>query len=374
MRCIMILVVVATMASAGSAQGRTSPALGFDGLDDWVDFGAGPKASAPFTLEAWVKPTRASTRTQLIAGPYGADRLGCFFGAGFFLRPGADNTTPGALAFVLGLAGCGNDDVIDGPVPTLGQWYHLAGTYDGSTMRFFVDGTLVGELENIDYTPFPRFVAGCGYNENAGGADVFFAGEIDDLRHWNVVRTGTEIAQTRSQALQGDEVGLAAYWNFDEGAGQVANEIVGGVDNGRLGDTSDADAADPVWIEASAPPSAEEALQRLLDAVDALDLPPHEAHHLATKLRIALRLLQDRNPRNDRVAAVLLGVFTRCVSGPHGWSIPDEAADDLIASARAIKKQIRSSTSTAEGETPVHRVKSRLERLLRRRGAKRGGD
>ncbi|MHC4956289.1 MAG: LamG domain-containing protein [Planctomycetota bacterium] len=363
MRWFGILVLAAAMAGTASAENPAGNALAFDGVDDWIDIGASPEVTAPFTLEAWVKPALASPYTQLIAGPYGADRTGCWAGAGLFMRPGTD-TEPGALAFVLGLAGCGNDDVIEGPVPTLGQWYHLAGTYDGSTMRFYVDGILVGELENVDYTPFRRVVAGCGYNQNIRGPHAFFAGQIDELRFWSIVRTGTDIAECRMQPLQGDEAGLEAYWNFDEGAGQFAYEVAADTYEGRLGDTTAADAADPTWVEADwaaelDPPTAEELLEELLATVEGLDLPPQLAQKYKTKLRVALKLLQDDRPSNNKAAIVILSSFSWFAAGPGSVWIPEATASHLSDSALEIMDMLNDSADAGDADSSTGNGKSR---------------
>jgi concanavalin A-like lectin/glucanase superfamily protein len=31
------------------------------------------------------------------------------------------------------------------PAPSLGEWHHIAGTYDGTVIKFFIDGILVGQ-------------------------------------------------------------------------------------------------------------------------------------------------------------------------------------------------------------------------------------
>jgi len=61
-----------------------------------------------------------------------------------------------------------------------------------------------------------------------------------------------------------------AYWSFDEGSGQTAAELVGGVHDGRLGDDAEpaGDAADPVWIAIGGPPTIDD----LIEAVKDLDL------------------------------------------------------------------------------------------------------
>ena len=55
--------------------------------------------------------------------------------------------------------------------------------------------------------------------------DWFFKGYLDEIRLWSVARTQAEILQNISHHLRGDEPGLAAYWNFNEGEGQVFHDM-----------------------------------------------------------------------------------------------------------------------------------------------------
>lgn len=328
MRSIAILALLAALAGRASADCPAGTALRFDGVDDWVDFGAGPATTSVLTLEAWVKPLASSAASQFIVGPYGAAAGGCFQGAGFVLQPGS-GSEPGRLAFVVGVRGCGNDDVIAWPVPELGVWHHLAGTYDGRVMRFYVDGALVGQLNNVDYTAFSRFVAGCTYDQNAKRPDFFFAGEIDEVRLWRYVRTQTQIDAGRATCLTGAEPDLAAYWNFDEGEGQVANEITAGLHDGRLGDDADpfGDPADPLWVAAATP---EEMIEALWLAVRGLGLDRGIERSLEAKLDVALAARTEFPVPHDHVAVNALEAFVAEVSALAGKKFSAADAGALV--------------------------------------------
>ena len=47
-------------------------------------------------------------------------------------------------SFVFHLAGVGR---IEAPLPAAGLWHHVAGTYDGATMKLWIDGAVAGSLE-----------------------------------------------------------------------------------------------------------------------------------------------------------------------------------------------------------------------------------
>jgi len=93
----------------------------------------------------------------------------------------------------------------------LGSWTHLAGTYDGSMVRLYVNGELVSEnyySGNIGVGDTGFFIGGLDWH--------FFHGLIDEVRLWNIARTQEEILTTINTTLNGDEPGLVGYWPLDE--------------------------------------------------------------------------------------------------------------------------------------------------------------
>ncbi|MBL8943232.1 MAG: LamG domain-containing protein, partial [Myxococcales bacterium] len=72
-------------------------------------------------------------------------------------------------------------------------WTHVAGTFDGTALRLYVDGVMVGEAE----APPPYFSAiewtiGAGIDMGVPG--THFAGAIDELRLYRGALTPEEIA------------------------------------------------------------------------------------------------------------------------------------------------------------------------------------
>ena len=73
-----------------------------------------------------------------------------------------------------------------GIIPIAGQWYHVAGVYDGSTKKVYVDGVLSGTA-NISTMTFSRMIVG-----SAGASDIF-AGVFDDVRYYTRALSDSEI-------------------------------------------------------------------------------------------------------------------------------------------------------------------------------------
>ncbi|MEM7394822.1 MAG: LamG-like jellyroll fold domain-containing protein, partial [Verrucomicrobiota bacterium] len=87
----------------------------------------------------------------------------------------------------------GNWQVLDGPEVLLGEWEHVAISYDdvAEVKKLYVNGVLVAESSDTltpnDTTPF-----NIGSGEDFG-TGFKFVGDIDDIGLWNVVLSETEI-------------------------------------------------------------------------------------------------------------------------------------------------------------------------------------
>ena len=92
---------------------------------------------------------------------------------------------------------------------------HLAATYDGSGKRLtlFVNGQAVASRQDLNISA-PAMGEGPSSIIRIGER---FHGFVDELRLWSDVRDGASISATMSQLLEGQEEGLAAYFNFDDG-------------------------------------------------------------------------------------------------------------------------------------------------------------
>ncbi len=165
-----------------SSSGRYGSALSFDGVNDWVTVqdSASLDLSAGMTVEAWVRPTRlggwrtvaAKERTGgLVYGLYGDQAGG---------RP-------------LGQVDIGGERNAVGTASLpLNAWSHLATTFDGSVVRLYVNGVLVGSL------PFSGSMAASTGAMRIGGNGVWsewFAGLIDEVRVYNRALGAGELQQ-----------------------------------------------------------------------------------------------------------------------------------------------------------------------------------
>ncbi len=138
----------------------------------------------------------------------------------------------------------------------LNEWHHVAGTYDGTYMRVFIDGNLiksfsvVDSLGNVDLYS-PDFGLYLGYRDE--GQFGFYDGTMDEVRIWNYARTEAQIRDGMYRELSGNEPGIHAFWNFNEVSGQEVYDVGPNGYDGYLGPETIAEIWDPARVSSTAP-------------------------------------------------------------------------------------------------------------------------
>jgi hypothetical protein len=148
-------------------------------------------------------------------------------------------------------AACGSAPSVRGGAIVVGTWTHIAGTYDGSTIRIYKNGTLVSQMSGVVMVPSNWMTAGAVTFFN--GQQAFYSGEIDELRIWSAARSEIQIRQTMNITLTGLESSLVGYWKFDEGSGQQVRDSSRTGTTGMLGTTAQVQTSDPTWVTSTAP-------------------------------------------------------------------------------------------------------------------------
>ncbi|MFI0431034.1 BspA family leucine-rich repeat surface protein [Mariniflexile sp. HMF6888] len=95
-----------------------------------------------------------------------------------------------------------------------GEWYHIALVFKNSSTDVYINGLYQGAIGASINTFWT------GQNLNIGSSNGLtenFKGEIDEVRIWSSQRTACEIASYRNTQLVGNETGLLAYYNFNQG-------------------------------------------------------------------------------------------------------------------------------------------------------------
>jgi len=111
---------------------------------------------------------------------------------------------------------------------TLGDWFHVAATFDNALggdfsdkCRIYVDGVSLSLTDDgnnitaINTSPSSPDVFRVGNWSTTGDYNPI-DGYADEIRFWSVARTASEVADNRATVLTGTESGLELYWRFDE--------------------------------------------------------------------------------------------------------------------------------------------------------------
>jgi hypothetical protein len=202
---------------AGSRQ-----ALDFDGLNDYINIPANSAYNTNmFTVEFWVK-----ANSSQVGNFRGIVDKGRYTGSGQSSQDWYFITYAGNGVIILGLPGVG--EVWFG---TDGNWHHITGTYDGTTLRGYLDGVLDNDLPTgTRSSPSANGITvGCTQSN-----DYYFNGQIDELRLWNTARTATEIREGMFRTISGNETNLVAYYPFDHKDGMSLFDLTSTANNGTL--------------------------------------------------------------------------------------------------------------------------------------------
>jgi len=155
------------------------------------------------TLMGWVKMTSDPNTYQCIFEMNAVDnnQMG--------LYTQADGTT---ISTYLGAS----DSTVTGSSLTIGTWYHLAVTWDGSSLRAYVDATL-----NITHTNTGTTwnMVQLGFDEPYWGDT--FVGAMAHLKAWDAVLTQTEIATEKGSITAVRTSNLLGQWETPSGASRA---------------------------------------------------------------------------------------------------------------------------------------------------------
>ena len=154
-----------------TTSGQSGSAVCFDGINDHINVSDSSSLdlSNKFTLSLWFKPS------QLLNGASGRkDLLQKFTSYWLILNYPAND---GKLEFILNT---GSPRVASTTTSWLSnQWYHAAATYDGATMKLYINGVLESSLATTAVPNLTTYPVQIGGNTTQG---YWFPGCIDDVR------------------------------------------------------------------------------------------------------------------------------------------------------------------------------------------------
>jgi hypothetical protein len=206
--------------------------LQFDGSGDYLDY-LDPYAceiTNTFTIEAWVYHNTLPGSVQRYV-TLGAN-IAC-------IRHDGANS-PGQLHFYIKRANGSTWDIRVNDALQTGQWYHVAGTFNGTTMILYLNGLEVGSSNPSE----PELYANNGVVRISSPGECM-NGLIDEVRVWNTARTAAEITGLDNVEISGSESGLKAYFQLNEGTDTIA------VNRCRTENNEGDIFGNPVWVEST---------------------------------------------------------------------------------------------------------------------------
>ena len=276
-------------------EGLIMGALNFDHVDDYVEIGPGVLPVGEKSFFAWIKmPPVGQGSTDkynhiIYFGGSSTEALFFYFDDGVRLRFW-NNASGGPDAhYTVAL----DDD----------QWHHVGFTYDNNTsmLHLYFDGTEVATSVGDDHSPLTIVEGIGGYRGNI--LNRAWTGKIDEVRIYNRALSIEEIQANMHVKLIGDELGLVAYWSFDEGEGQIAHDIAGGHDGYLGSDGENPDDNDPAWVESDAPAgicSRKDLLERNIStAVEIKQSVLEQLEEALKNERAAEEILRDMQSNRD---------------------------------------------------------------------------
>lgn len=132
--------------------------------------------------------------------------------------------------------------------PTAMHWQHLAMTFTkGDSIRTYINGKKVGSTvvsnNPISTNTDPLIIGIASWDMSSFQS----FGNIDEVRLWDVARTGDQIRETMFTELSGSETGLVAYYDFNQSTGNTLPDVSG---NGNTGTGTNVDASE--WVSSKA--------------------------------------------------------------------------------------------------------------------------
>jgi chitodextrinase len=168
-----------------TTSGKYGNALSFNGTSARVTVNDSNSLdlTTGMTLEAWLFPTAVGGWRDVIYK--GTDDI-------YYLMGSSDNSTPAIGGTFSPIALRGTSSL------PLNAWTHLAGTYDGTTMRLYVNGVQVSSRAQTGPIQTSTAVLTMGGDALYG---QYFAGRIDEVRIYNRALSAAEIQSDMSSAL-----------------------------------------------------------------------------------------------------------------------------------------------------------------------------
>jgi hypothetical protein len=213
-----------------------SSSITFNGSGSYVDLGSANAVmpDSAVTIEAWINPAAFATNVWQNSI---VNKDGWGSGEeGFALRCGGN----GVLSFVICARTFASTTSLSwrevksptGSIP-LNTWSHVAGVFDGDTLRCYVNGVqkatfgFTGMIKWVSATSLYDLMIGrCPQGLTTSSENRYFNGNIDEVRIWERALSASELqANMNNHINAAGQNRLLTYCRFNENTGAVVNDL-----------------------------------------------------------------------------------------------------------------------------------------------------
>lgn len=235
--CCILLSLVAPMAHAQAGPGKN---LEFNGTSNYVETNTVNLSGTALTLQAWIRVDAFKSAFPYISSVIGTETTGNTA----LLRLGDATLANNKLQFVLY---SGSSQMkLDGVTGlSANTWYHVAATFDGSTMKLYINGVLDASM-SFSGSLVSNDVFGIGRNY---GNDRVIDGQLDEVSVFKAALSQQTIRDWMCRKITSghpDYASLEGYWPLNEGSGATTADASGNGHSGTL-------TSNPTWKTSGAP-------------------------------------------------------------------------------------------------------------------------
>jgi len=195
-------------------------ALHFDGVDDYVLVAGNSKLSGPakITCETWIYVTNFNS------SPCG-DCAPIIWQQDKAYRFGVGNTK--AVHFQL-LNGTTVVSLSSGTVLSANTWHHIAGTFDGTKLKIYIDGVATDSTSASFSITYKSSSTDVWIADPATG----YGGVLEETRIWDYARSKAEIKEGMARRYSNTTTGLVMSFSYEDGIAYKNNTTVTKTDDG----------------------------------------------------------------------------------------------------------------------------------------------
>jgi hypothetical protein len=176
--------------------GNANSAYSFNGTNNYINLNTNVKG--PFSISFWLSVSSFKTYYWGNGGQLGSHIIGTFNnnfeGSGFQCGLAPVSTGYGKH----GVSFWNQTNIESNNLFTLNNWKNIICTYDGTTLKYYDSGQLVGSANgNYIANQSPLTIGARLFFQN--GPDFYLNGKVDDVGLWNRALTTQEITQLYNQ-------------------------------------------------------------------------------------------------------------------------------------------------------------------------------